>query len=72
MTKAVNCCDDFALAQEHCSDNEGWGRLIHRSSHGEYNIGCDLKPIRFCPWCGTKLTNSPVGRLNEELEEAAL
>lgn len=59
-TRTTCTCEPFQKAQETCTDNEGYGRLISRSSYG-WVTGCDLPPIKFCPWCGNEL---PDGTLN--------
>jgi hypothetical protein len=54
---AKYCCAEFAKAREWGSDNEGYGELVedHLPSEppGLYTIGTGLRPIKFCPWCGT-------------------
>jgi hypothetical protein len=56
------CCEVFAKARERGTDAEGYGEEITVTEPGyppeeypaHYEIGHDLPPIRFCPWCGTK------------------
>ncbi len=51
----MNCCKDFELAQEVETDNAGFGTLLHGDPMDKTNawfIGYELKPIKFCPWCG--------------------
>ncbi len=55
MTEIRSCCANFAHAQEDGTDNEGWGKLIDYYGANDANIGSDLPPIKFCPWCGTSL-----------------
>lgn len=49
-----NCCDAFRRALERGTDNEGYEPLVYRDVRdGAIKIGhYDLKPMRFCPWCG--------------------
>ena len=51
------CCRDMAAAFLPCTDNEGDGRLArcYDDTPTAIYVGCDLPPLRFCPWCGTKL-----------------
>ena len=56
------CCDAFGKATDDGTDNEGYGRLLMDRGNGStWAIGCDLPPIAFCPWCGSKpaLPSSP-------------
>ena len=50
------CCDDMARAFQDGTDNEGYGHLVWTKEFDtRLRIGCsvaDLKPIKFCPWCG--------------------
>lgn len=50
------CCESWNQAQQAGSDNEGHGALVYRRyDNGQIEaMGCDLPPIRFCPWCGAK------------------
>lgn len=47
-------CLEFKLAQEPCTDNEGYSCLIQFYG-GEWKIGSGLDPIAFCPWCGKQV-----------------
>jgi hypothetical protein len=47
-------CDEFKKAQQSCTDNECYGKLIVERD-GQWTMGCDLEPIKFCPWCGNKV-----------------
>jgi len=47
-------CSEFREAQQSCTDNEGYGRLI-REWGGEWRIGCDLPAMNYCPWCGNRV-----------------
>lgn len=49
------CCGQFAKAWESGTDNEGWGTLISAPGDGEPSIGQELDPIKFCPWCGSRI-----------------
>jgi hypothetical protein len=51
MLDPITCCKPMRHAQTHHTDNEGYGLLIRRTDFGA-NIGTDLTPILFCPWCG--------------------
>ena len=49
------CCFDFDKATLPCTDAEEMYELIRRRNEA-WRIGAvDLKPIRFCPWCGKKV-----------------
>lgn len=50
------CCDEFLLALNEGTDNEGWMPLIS-IENGRWDMGLDLPPLNFCPWCGKKLEN---------------
>ena len=50
-----HCCDQFGYAQAWGTDNEGYSSAIRQYEDGSYNIGMDLGPIAFCPWCGAKI-----------------
>ena len=47
-------CSEFREAQQSCTDNEGYGRLI-REWGGEWRIGSDLPAMNYCPWCGNRV-----------------
>lgn len=49
------CCEGIVKANQSCTDNEGYGRLLHWYTGEGFNIGSELQPIRFCPWCGKPL-----------------
>jgi len=56
----ATCCDAFARALGWGTDNEMYGALIYPSTYPDgqvthWNIGCDLPPMGFCPWCGAAL-----------------
>lgn len=51
----VDCCDAWTEAQQSGTDNEGYGRLLYETM-GQWSIGSELPPIRFCPWCGVPKT----------------
>ena len=58
VEKIHKCCADFTAACQEGTDNEMYGSLV--STHTmDYKIfmGCGLKPIAFCPWCGVKVPN---------------
>ena len=59
MTNKIKCCPDMKAAQERGTDNEGYGPLVYIATDGVALMGCDLKPIKFCPWCKklVKVTN---------------
>ena len=48
----THCCEEFARAQELGTDREGYGACIKLLSGSIYDLGCELQPLRFCPWCG--------------------
>lgn len=50
--KTKPCCDIFYTAQKDGTDSEGYGGLLTEITDDEWHIGCDLPPIKFCPWCG--------------------
>ena len=52
-----HCCKDFEAALEEGTDSEGFGSEIHPAilDKTAYSIGSGLKPIKFCPWCGSKV-----------------
>lgn len=52
------CCDDFELARQSGTDNEGYGELVEIQD-GQWIIGTGLIPIVHCPWCGVKLRPPP-------------
>jgi len=45
------CCDEWRRAQESGSGNEAFGVLVRDLGNGP-QIGSELRPVRFCPWCG--------------------
>jgi hypothetical protein len=51
------CCSDMAMAFCSGTDNEGYGAIAHcfGGSSNAIQIGCDLPPLRLCPWCGFEL-----------------
>ncbi len=57
----ITCCPDFVAGCQDETDNEGYRALIQREDcmwndeDGLIHIGCGLKPIQFCPWCGKKI-----------------
>lgn len=56
MSAKERCsCDDFKKAKEKYTDNEGYESLIYdHEDEDVWNIGCELKPLIYCPWCGKK------------------
>ena len=52
------CCEDFEKAKQDATDNEGYEPLLYVDNEdGKTKIGYDrLAPIRFCPWCGTPIS----------------
>lgn len=48
------CCTNFENARKTGTDNEGYGKLIHRIGE-KYFIGVDLESIVYCPWCGYEI-----------------
>lgn len=56
MNTITPCCQEFGKALQPCTDNEGYGRLVSWHSGQLPTMGCDLEPLRFCPWCGDKLS----------------
>lgn len=52
------CCKDFEAALEEGTNDEEFGAAIHPALRDKtaYTIGAGLKPIKFCPWCGTKVS----------------
>lgn len=52
------CCETWEAAHQWSTDNEMYGPLIwppERTESGKYEMGTDLPPIRFCPWCGVEV-----------------
>jgi hypothetical protein len=47
-----NCCPEFEMACEPCSDSENFSTLITETDNGFHVGSSDLPPIKFCPWCG--------------------
>ena len=45
------CCLPFEDAHQSGTDNEGFGPLLRIDT-----IGCELPPIKYCPWCGAQTT----------------
>ena len=48
----IYCCEAFRKAHENGTDNEAYGQLIYDDD----DLGCNLPPIKFCPWCGKPRT----------------
>lgn len=55
-----NCCETWLKAQTDGTDNEGCYSLIHENKDatslslwGKWQMGYNLPPVKFCPWCGT-------------------
>jgi len=48
------CCIAWELAHQTASDNEGYGPLISYDKDRNAEIGADLPPVKFCPWCGAE------------------
>ena len=72
-TSAIDCCEMMRAAQTEGTDNEGYESLIHYHGDAEYRsrlrpqgyaLGWymgdmdDLDPIKFCPWCGRRITQA--------------
>ena len=51
----LGCCFPMIDAQQAGTDNEAYGSLVSYSLEGIAEMGCDLPPITFCPWCGKKI-----------------
>ena len=49
------CCEIFADATKGGTDNEGYGRLIHKADSGKWKTGQALPDIGHCPWCGKQI-----------------
>ena len=45
------CCDELERATERGTCNEAYDCAVY-GAPGKWTIGCNLEPIRFCPWCG--------------------
>lgn len=76
------CCEGLAAAIAEGSDCEGNHALIwhgsgenfyglHEHERGNWNVGCGLPPISFCPWCATRLT-APEGTMTKDKQIIAL
>ena len=52
------CCKEFKDATREGTDNEGYGSLIQTFKPGEWFVGCNLEPLKYCPWCGHALADS--------------
>ena len=52
------CCDDMAAACEDGTDSEMYGPAIYKPDElrSEWRVGGVLKPMLFCPWCGSPLS----------------
>lgn len=50
------CCNAWSKAQQPGTDNEMYGQLLRNygGASNDWHIGCDLPPVKFCPWCGAK------------------
>jgi hypothetical protein len=48
------CCEAWEKAQQSGTDNEAYGRLLYGAD--DWRMGCDLPPVKFCPWCGAEVT----------------
>ena len=65
------CCPAFGEALMNGSDSEGYGSLVSWSELGIF-IGCGLKSINFCPWCGNTdmiFGPGPIEILRDEEDE---
>lgn len=54
----MNCCNAWKKAQQHGTDNEGYGPLIahgYESERNNWYMGEELPPAIYCPWCGKKV-----------------
>lgn len=51
----LGCCMAMIQAQQSGTDNEAYGSAVSYSVEGIAEIGCQLPPITFCPWCGKKI-----------------
>jgi hypothetical protein len=59
-SSALFCeCMDFRKACE--TDSGGWGARIWQEG-GEWRAGCDLPPLRFCPWCAKQVPQNDQGQ----------
>lgn len=57
-SEVIGCCDDFKKAQSSGTDNEMYGALISFFMDN-WNAGCGLSSLYFCPWCGFRLSDLP-------------
>ena len=47
-------CTEWQAARFSGTDNESYGPLVSWVDD-EWRMGCDLKPVYYCPWCGGDL-----------------
>ncbi len=55
------CCQEFDRALEGGTDNEGYGKLIYIDGDVT-TTGCNLPPIKYCPWCGMVAPGVEIGQ----------
>lgn len=61
------CCTDFDRARERGTVDAGYGQLAYRAfDEGPWFIGCDLAPLRFCPWCGAAVNTDTASAETKE------
>jgi hypothetical protein len=58
MKALSECCRTWKTACGPGTDNEGYSSLVCDIG-GDEEIGLDLPPVRFCPWCGTRKNVKP-------------
>lgn len=44
------CCETWEHSKLSGTDNEMYGSVTWECD-GKWRIGCDLPPVKFCPWC---------------------
>ena len=48
----IPCCNEWTEAQVSGTGSEMYGSLLVKIND-EWRVGCDLRPVAFCPWCGS-------------------
>jgi hypothetical protein len=52
----AECCDDMSEALQDGTDNEQYLALININDKDQYEVGTYLQHMKYCCWCGTRLT----------------
>lgn len=62
----TKCCDTWEQSKEAGTDNELYGAVTMHFD-GEWCVGLNLPPVKFCPWCGSH-KNIHTEPMNKDLE----